>query len=110
MLRRRSATDSEVCAADPRDRAVAIYISISLLIYINPLPTGGRSRVFDVACGFLARAGLEIVSGYDIETLKQISGVKVLTNAEKQQYQQLQLQVIRQQAMARPPGPPAPSG
>jgi len=66
--------------------------------------------VLDVAGGYLAPAGLEIISGYDIETLKQINGVKLLTNAEKQQYQQLQLQVIQQLAMARAPGPPAPSG
>lgn len=53
----------------------------------------------------------EIVAGYDIETLKQISGVKLLTNAEKQQLQ-LQIQLFQQQqaaaqsAQAPPQGPP----
>lgn len=57
----------------------------------------------------------EIVAGYDIETLKQISGVKLLTNGEKQQLQ-LQLQLIQQQqaaaqaAQAPPSGPQGPSG
>lgn len=58
----------------------------------------------------------EIVAGYDIDTLKQISGVKLLTNAEKQQLQ-LQLQLIQQQqaaaqaAQAAPPqGEQAPAG
>jgi hypothetical protein len=52
----------------------------------------------------------EIVAGYDIETLKQISGVKLLTNAEKQQLQ-LQIQLLQQQqaaaqaAQAAPPNP-----
>jgi hypothetical protein len=41
----------------------------------------------------------EIVAGYDIDTLKQISGVKLLTNVEKQQLQ-LQLQLIQQQQAA----------
>ncbi len=48
----------------------------------------------------------QIVAGYDIETLKQISGVKLLTNDEKQQ---LQLQIQLQQAAAQPP-PAAPPG
>jgi hypothetical protein len=57
----------------------------------------------------------EIVAGYDIETLKQISGVKLLTNAEKQQLQ-LQIQLIQQQQQAQqaaaqpPPAPGAPPG
>jgi hypothetical protein len=41
----------------------------------------------------------EIVAGYDIDTLKQISGVKLLTNVEKQQLQ-LQLQLQQQQQAA----------
>ena len=49
----------------------------------------------------------EIVAGYDIETLKQISGVKLLTNAEKQQLQ-LQIQLFQQQAAAQPPPAPPP--
>ena len=51
----------------------------------------------------------EIVAGYDIETLKQISGVKLLTAAEKQQLQlQLALQQQQQAAAQTPPqsGPP----
>jgi hypothetical protein len=53
----------------------------------------------------------EIVAGYDIETLKQISGVKLLTNDEKQRLQ-LQIQLIQQQqatAQAQQ-APPAPQG
>lgn len=40
----------------------------------------------------------QIVAGYDIETLKQISGVKLLTGDEKQQ---IQLQLAAQQRMAQ---------
>jgi hypothetical protein len=47
----------------------------------------------------------EIVAGYDIETLKQISGVKLLTNGEKQQ---LQLQIQMQQAAAQAQQAPHP--
>jgi hypothetical protein len=50
----------------------------------------------------------EIVAGYDIETLKQISGVKLLTNAEKQQLQQqlaLQQQAAAQAQQAAPSSP-----
>jgi hypothetical protein len=54
----------------------------------------------------------QIVAGYDIETLKAISGVKLLTAAEKQQIQmQLAAQARMQQmqaAQAQQPGP-APS-
>lgn len=57
----------------------------------------------------------EIVAGYDIDTLKQISGVKLLTNAEKQQLQ-LQVALLQQQQAAAQaqqasgPGPqPAPA-
>lgn len=59
----------------------------------------------------------EIVAGFSIETLKQISGVKLLTNQEKAQLQQ-QLAVQQQQAAAaqaakqaqaqHPPGAPPP--
>jgi hypothetical protein len=54
----------------------------------------------------------QIVAGYDIETLKAISGVKLLTAAEKQQ---IQLQLAAQQraqqmqAMAQP-APPSAAG
>jgi hypothetical protein len=48
----------------------------------------------------------EIVAGYDIETLKSISGVKLLTNAEKQQLQ-FQIQLLQQQAAQPQAGPPA---
>lgn len=56
----------------------------------------------------------EIVAGYDIETLKQISGVKLLTNAEKQQLQLFVAQQpaaqAQQAAQPQPPGaPPAAS-
>lgn len=47
----------------------------------------------------------EIVAGYDIETLKQISGVKLLTNVEKQQLQ-LQVALLQQQQAAAQQGPP----
>lgn len=57
----------------------------------------------------------QIIAGYDIETLKQISGVKLLTAAEKQQIQQQQLAQQRMaqlqqaaQAQAAQAGPPAP--
>lgn len=46
----------------------------------------------------------EIVAGYDIETLKTISGVKLLTNAEKQQLQ-AQLAFQQQQQAAAPASP-----
>jgi hypothetical protein len=49
----------------------------------------------------------EIIAGYDIETLKQISGVKLLTNAEKQQLQQ-QLALQQQQQAAAQAAPPPP--
>jgi len=45
----------------------------------------------------------EIIAKYDINTLKAISGVKLLTAPEKQQ---LQFQLAQQQAAAPPPGPP----
>lgn len=48
-------------------------------------------------CRDIIRMVGEIISQYDIETLKQISGIKLLTNAEKQQIQQ---QIALQQAMA----------
>jgi hypothetical protein len=51
----------------------------------------------------------EIVAGYDIETLKQISGVKLLTNGEKQQLQ-LQIQLFQQQQAASAPGNGTPPG
>jgi len=53
----------------------------------------------------------EIVAGYSIETLKQISGVKLLTNAEKQQLQlQLQLQAAQQAAAQAQAAPSPPQG
>nr|WP_294525761.1 hypothetical protein [uncultured Rhodopila sp.] len=54
----------------------------------------------------------QIIAGYSIETLKQISGVKLLTAAEKQQIQTELAAVARaqqMQAMAQPPQPTAPS-
>lgn len=51
----------------------------------------------------------EIVAGYDIETLKQISGVKLLTNGEKQQLQ-LQVQLFQAQQAAQQAPQPAGSG
>ncbi len=49
----------------------------------------------------------QIIAGFDIETLKQISGVKLLTNAEKAQLQaQLAAQqAAQQQAQTPPPSP-----
>jgi hypothetical protein len=48
----------------------------------------------------------EIVAQYDIETLKQISGVKLLTNDEKSTLQ-VQIQLMQQQSTAQtPPAPP----
>lgn len=55
-------------------------------------------------CRDILRICAEIIAGYDIETLKKISGVKLLTAAEKQQ-----LQVLLAQA-AHPPMPPMPPG
>jgi hypothetical protein len=60
----------------------------------------------------------EIIAGYDIETLKQISGVKLLTNAEKaqlqaqlaQQQQMQAAQAAQQQAMQAAAHPPPPPG
>jgi hypothetical protein len=51
----------------------------------------------------------EIIAGYDIETLKSISGVKLLTNAEKQALQ-MQLQQQQMQAQAAQVPPPAQQG
>lgn len=60
----------------------------------------------------------QIVAGYNIETLKAISGVKLLTAAEKQQIQdqlaaqaraaQMQAAMAQQQQAAGPPPPGAP--
>ncbi len=55
-------------------------------------------------CRDIIRIVGEIIAQYDIETLKQISGVKLLTNAEKQQ---IQLQQAMQAAAQAPPAPPA---
>jgi hypothetical protein len=51
----------------------------------------------------------EIVAGYDIDTLKQISGVKLLTNIEKQQLQQ-QLGAQQAAAQAQQAAQQGPSG
>ena len=49
----------------------------------------------------------QIIAGYDIETLKAISGVKLLTNAEKAMLQmQLQQATMLQQQAQQQPGPP----
>lgn len=69
-------------------------------------------------CRDIIRICGEIIAQYDIETLKQISGVKLLTNGEKQQLQfQQALQQAQQQAAAHAPpaappgsGPPHPMG
>lgn len=52
-------------------------------------------------CRDTIRIMAEVISDYDIETIKAISGVNLLTNAEKQQ---LQAQVAQQQAMQQPQG------
>ena len=60
-------------------------------------------------CRDTIRIMAEIIADYDIETIKQISGVQLLTNAEKMVLQQ---QIAMQQQMQQqpPPGqPPAPS-
>jgi hypothetical protein len=54
-------------------------------------------------CRDILRICAEVIAGYDIETLKKISGVKLLTAAEKQQ-----LQVLL--APPHPPMPPMPGG
>lgn len=51
----------------------------------------------------------EIVSDYDIETLKAISGVKLLTAVEKQQMQLEMLAIQRQMQQPPLPAPVAPS-
>jgi len=65
-------------------------------------------------CRDTMRIMAEIIADYDIETIKQISGVQLLTNAEKQAMQaQISQQQAMQQAQAQqqPPGPPqAPPG
>ena len=53
-------------------------------------------------CRDIIRICGEIIAQYDIETLKQISGVKLLTNAEKQQ---IQLQQAMAAAQTAPPAP-----
>lgn len=53
-------------------------------------------------CRDILRICAEIIADYDIETLKKISGVKLLTNAEKAQLSALQA--------VQPPMPPLPGG
>lgn len=52
-------------------------------------------------CRDVIRICAEIIASYDLNTLKQISGVKLLTNAEKEQ-------IRAQQAAAMPSMPPGP--
>lgn len=52
-------------------------------------------------CRDVIRICAEIIASYDLNTLKQISGVKLLTNAEKEA-------IRAQQAQAMPPMPPGP--
>ena len=54
-------------------------------------------------CRDILRICAEIISDYDIETLKKISGVKLLTNAEK-------VQLSAQLAAAQHPMPQVPAG
>src|SRR5690348_4841834 len=63
-------------------------------------------------CRDVIRICAEIIAGYDLNTLKQISGVKLLTNAEKQA---LNAQMSAMQAPGAVPGaapaaPPMQSG
>lgn len=59
-------------------------------------------------CRDVIRICAEIIAGYDLNTLKQISGVKLLTNAEKEQIS-AQLAAI-QHPMPQMPGGMAPGG
>ncbi len=64
-------------------------------------------------CRDIIRICGEIIAQYDIETLKQISGVKLLTNVEKQQFQLQQSLQAAAQAQPPPgatPGSPHPMG
>ncbi len=66
-------------------------------------------------CRDIIRIMSQIIAGFDIETLKQISGVKLLTSAEKEQISaqlqiQQQMQAMQQPQMPQQPNPGAGGG
>jgi hypothetical protein len=88
--------------SDPNETATAQQLKGDFsIIRIQDAQTEVQRFVRDIV-----RIVGEIVAGYSIETLKCISGVKLLTNLEKQQLQfQLAMQAAQQQMQQQPPAP-----